>query len=152
MPKGILVGYRLAEGKNICFICAHKPEQEELMRSTRNERETMFRSDYNENKCPKCIICKTRMVDVDLSSLHKGTTVDDDDEDGTPKKPAKSTSSKTSTPKTTSSKRRGRPPKAKVELYYNDDPLTEPGSGVGVVPKRGRGRPKGSKNKPKAHA
>jgi hypothetical protein len=153
MRVNVLAGYRYDDGTHVCVNCAHDSENKEALKP-HGERDVMFFAEFTETKCPKCAICKIRMLDV----VYKISSSKDDDEDSTKKKPlVKSKKPAEEKPTDSPTKRRGRPPKAptepvakrgrgrppkaKAELYYNDEALSEP------VVKRGRGRPKGSKNK-----
>lgn len=140
--------------RHVCLICYG--EDKDYIKDFKGT-EPIFHSDYGPTGCPKCIICKKKLNDIDMSHYKSGkkeASVDDDE----PKKPVKKTPVKPSTAKPrgrpakakpessepVAKRGRGRPRKVKVELPYNDSPLSEP------VVKRGRGRPKGSLNKRKA--
>ena len=169
----LMPGYKYSGGSYICVNCAHDDGNRELLKTFGDERDPVFHGEFSDIKSPKCAICKAKMIDVVSNSYARSGGVDDDDAPAkkNPTKkaeapaPAKK-STKKSVPKTDAPKRRGRPPKAKVEatdkavkrrgrppkiraeLPFNNSSLSEPPTLDGVV-KRGRGRPKGSKNKPK---
>lgn len=153
----LMPGYKYSGGSYVCVNCAHDDSNHELLKTFGTERDPIFYGECSEIKAPKCAICKTKLVDVVSNAYSRSSNTDDGDGEAPAKKaspkkaasPTKKTPAKKTSKKTDAPKKRGHPAKAKTELYYNDDPLSEPGSGVGVVPKRGRGRPKGSKNKPK---
>jgi hypothetical protein len=145
-----LAGYKYDDGTHVCINCAHDSNNKESLKG-HGERDVMFFSEFVESKCPKCIICKTRMLDViwrdtskkddsaEDSDKKKSTVKNKKNEDVTPKRRGRPAKDKPVEP--VAKRGRGRPRKIKTELPFNDEPLSEP------VIKRGRGRPKGSKNK-----
>lgn len=149
----LLPGYRYSGGSYVCVNCAHDENNRELLKTFGAERDPIFYGECSDIKGSKCVICKIKLVDV-VSNAYSRSSGSDDGEGEAPAKkasptktadPKKATVSQTkkkkapakkTTEKKDAPKKRGRPPKAKT-------------AEVEPAVKRGRGRPKGSKNKTK---
>lgn len=140
MRATFLAGYKYDDGTHVCINCAHDDKNKELLK-VHGDRDIMFLSEFSDMKCPKCILCKTRLIDVVSTASSKKD--DDGGEEPAKKKPAVKVKKSADNPvnpkpiEPTAKRGRGRPPKVRTEISYTIEPVI----------KRGRGRPKGSKNK-----